>query len=124
MPSSMADRRDTGLTLDPKYDAAGLVTAVVTDKASGEVLMVAHMNAQSFVMTCETGFAHFWSRSRAALWKKGETSGNMLRVVEMRIDCDQDCLWLIVEPSGPACHTGARSCFFRRVTPHGLERID
>lgn len=120
----MTDGRDTGLRLDPKYDAAGLVTAVVTDRASGEVLMVAHMNAQALAMTRDTGLAHFWSRSRAALWKKGETSGNMLRVVEMRIDCDQDCLWLIVEPAGPACHTGARSCFFRRVTPHGLERVD
>ncbi len=120
----MADGRDTGLTLDPRFDAAGLVTAVVTDRISGEVLMVAHMNAQSLAMTRESGFAHFWSRSRAALWKKGETSGNLLRVVEMRIDCDQDCLWLIAEPAGPACHTGARSCFFRRVTPQGLERIN
>lgn len=120
----MADGRDTGLMLDPKYDAAGLLTAVVTDHASGEVLMVAHMNAQALAMTRESGLAHFWSRSRGALWKKGETSGNMLRVAEMRIDCDQDCVWLMVEPAGPACHTGASSCFFRRVTPHGLERID
>ena len=120
----MTDGRETGLTLDPKYDAAGLLTAVVTDQASGELLMVAHMNAQAFALTRETRLAHFWSRSRAALWKKGETSGNMLRVVEMRIDCDQDCVWLIVEPTGPACHTGARSCFFRRVTPQGLERIE
>ena len=120
----MTDGRDTGLTLDPKYDAAGLLTAVVTDQASGELLMVAHMNAQAFALTRETRLAHFWSRSRAALWKKGETSGNMLRVVEMRIDCDQDCVWLIVEPAGPACHTGARSCFFRRVTPQGLELIE
>lgn len=120
----MTQARDTGLTLDPNYDAAGLVTAVVTDRASGELLMVAHMNAQALAMTRQSGLAHFWSRSRNALWKKGETSGNMLRVVEMRIDCDQDCMWLIVEPSGPACHTGARSCFYRRITPDGLERID
>ncbi len=120
----MTNGRDTGLTLDPSYDAAGLVTAVVTDRASSEPLMVAHMNAQAFALTRETGLAYFWSRSRNALWKKGETSGNMLRVVEMRIDCDQDCLWLIVEPAGPACHTGARSCFFRRVTAEGLERVD
>lgn len=121
---AMTDGRDTGLTLDPRYDAAGLVTAVVTDRATGELLMVAHMNAQALTMTRESGLAHFWSRSRNALWKKGETSGNMLRVVELRIDCDQDCLWLIVEPAGPACHTGARSCFFRRITPEGLERVD
>ena len=119
----MTDERDTGLTLDPKYDAAGLVTAVVTDRATADVLMVAHMNAQALAMTRDSGLAHFWSRSRSKLWKKGETSGNILRVVEMRIDCDQDCLWLIVEPVGPACHTGARSCFFRRLGNDGLERV-
>ncbi len=119
----MTDERDTGLTLDPKYDAAGLVTAVVTDRATADVLMVAHMNAQALAMTRDSGLAHFWSRSRGKLWKKGETSGNILRVVEMRIDCDQDCLWLIVEPVGPACHTGARSCFFRRLGNDGLERV-
>lgn len=111
----MADPRDTGLTLDPKYDANGLLTAVVTDAASGGLLMVAHMNAEAFAATQATGEAHFWSRSRGRLWKKGETSGHVLRVTEMRIDCDQDTLWLICEPAGPACHTGATSCFYRRV---------
>ena len=119
----MPDPRETGLTLDPKYDAAGLVTAVVTDRA-GALLMVAHMNAEALAATRASGEATFWSRSRGRLWKKGETSGHVLRVVEMRVDCDQDALWLICDPAGPACHTGATSCFYRRVTPEGLERIE
>ena len=110
----MATDRDCTLTLDPAYDAAGLVTAVVTDRGGG-LLMVAHMNAEALAATQRSGEATFWSRSRQRLWKKGETSGNVLRVVEMRIDCDQDALWLIVDPAGPACHTGAVSCFYRRV---------
>jgi phosphoribosyl-AMP cyclohydrolase len=115
--------RETGTTLAPKYDAAGLVTAVVTDRASGELLMVAHMNAEALERTLETGVAHFWSRSRGALWRKGETSGNVLRVEEVRIDCDQDALWLKVSAAGPACHTGARSCFYRRIEQGRLERV-
>ena len=111
----MPDPRDATLTLDPAYDAAGLITAVVTDRATGEVLMVAHMNAEALAATRASGEAHFWSRSRGRLWKKGETSGNVLKVRELRIDCDQDALWVIAEPAGPACHTGARSCFFRRI---------
>ena len=111
----MTDDRETGARLDPKFDAAGLITAVVTDHASGELLMVAHMNAEALEATLSSGEAHFWSRSRGRLWKKGETSGNVMRVVEARIDCDQDALWLQVEPAGPACHTGERSCFYRRV---------
>ncbi len=107
--------RDTTLNFDPAFDAAGLVTAVVTDRA-GALLMVAHMNADAIAATQSTGEATFWSRSRARLWKKGETSGNVLRVVEMRVDCDQDAVWLIVDAAGPACHTGATSCFYRRVT--------
>ncbi|MGK6355279.1 phosphoribosyl-AMP cyclohydrolase [Sphingomonas sp. DT-207] len=118
----MADERDSTLALDPKYDAAGLITAVATDAATGELLMLAHMNAEALAKTLETGEAHFWSRSRARLWKKGETSGHVLRVVEARIDCDQDALWLKVEPHGPACHTGERSCFFRRIEDGRLVR--
>ena len=110
----MTDPRETDLVLDPKYDASGLVTAVVTDRA-GKLLMVAHMNADALAATQASGEATFWSRSRARLWKKGETSGNVLRIVEMRIDCDQDALWLMVDPAGPACHTGADSCFYRRI---------
>lgn len=120
----MNDPRETGLDLDPKFDAAGLVTAVVTDRASGTVLMVAHMNAAAIAATRETGEATFFSRSRGRLWKKGETSGHVLRVIEMRVDCDQDAIWVIAEPAGPACHTGAPSCFYRRITDDGLERVD
>lgn len=103
----------------PRFDAAGLVAAIVTDVDSGVLLMVAHMNADAIALTQETGQAHFWSRSRAALWRKGETSGNGLTVVEMRVDCDQDALLLRVKPAGPACHTGRRSCFYRRIECDG-----
>lgn len=120
----MTDARDTGLSLNPKYDDHGLITAVVTDVASGDVLMVAHMNAQALALTVETGLAHFWSRSRQALWKKGETSGHMLEVRDLRIDCDQDAVWVKAVPAGPTCHTGARSCFFRRVGADGLMAVD
>jgi phosphoribosyl-AMP cyclohydrolase len=101
--------------LSPKYDALGLITAVVTHADHGGILMVAHMNAEALAATQASGIAHFWSRSRQTLWKKGETSGHFLHVKEMRIDCDQDAIWLICAPDGPACHTGADSCFFRRV---------
>lgn len=120
----MPDPRETGLTLDPKYDAAGLVTAVATDATTGEVLMLAHMNAEALAATLASREATFWSRSRAALWKKGETSGHVLKVRDIRIDCDQDAVWLICDPAGPACHTGARGCFYRRVTDDGLEALD
>ena len=113
----MTDARDTGLTLDPRYDRDGLITAVVTDMHSGDVLMLAHMNAQALALTVDTGFAHFWSRSRQALWKKGETSGNMLRVADLRIDCDQDAVWIKAHPAGPACHTGDATCFDARPLP-------
>lgn len=86
--------------------------------------MVAHMNADALATTRATGKATFWSRSRRALWVKGETSGHFLTVREMRIDCDQDAIWIIAEPAGPACHTGARSCFYRRIGAEGLERVD
>ena len=115
----MTDARDTGLTLNPKYDKDGLITAVASNVETGELLMLAHMNAEALAATIETKVAHFWSRSRARLWRKGEESGNELHVVDMRIDCDQDALWLLVRPVGPACHTGRRSCFFRRVTDEG-----
>lgn len=116
----MSDPRDTGYVLDPKFDANGLITAVVTDVTSCAVLMVAHMNADALAATRETGVAHFWSRSRKSLWRKGETSGNELRVRDLRIDCDQDAVWVIAEAAGPACHTGARSCFYRRIEGQGL----
>ena len=119
----MADQRDTGLRLDPQFPANGLLTAIATDHATGELLMVAHMNAEALAATRATGEAHFWSRSRGRLWKKGESSNNVLRVIEMRIDCDQDALWLICEPAGPACHTGQRSCFYRRIDGDGLAPV-
>lgn len=115
----MTDARELGMALDPKWDANGLITGVVTDAGTGELLMVAHLNADALRLTLETGEAHFWSRSRGRLWRKGETSGHVLRVVEARIDCDQDALWLKAEPAGPACHTGARTCFYRRVAQDG-----
>lgn len=107
--------RETTTELTPTFDGNGLVTAVVTDRQSGDVLMVAHMDREALDLTIETGVAHFWSRSRQSLWKKGETSGNIMRVVEMRIDCDQDAVWLIADPAGPACHTGETSCFYRSI---------
>jgi len=119
----MNDERETGLTLDAKYDANGLLTAVVTDVADGAVLMVGHMNAEALTKSRETGTAVFFSRSRQRLWQKGESSGHFLKIIEIRIDCDQDAVWIIAKPEGPTCHTGERSCFYRRVTPEGLERI-
>ncbi|MFD1949857.1 phosphoribosyl-AMP cyclohydrolase [Sphingomonas arantia] len=109
--------------LAPRYDANGLVTAFVTDAATGEPLMLAHMNADALAATIAGGEAVFWSRSRARLWRKGEESGNVLKVVEIRIDCDQDALWLRCEPAGPACHTGARTCFYRRVEGERLVTV-
>ncbi len=99
----------------PKFDAAGLVTCVTTDAVSGDVLMVAHMNEEALRKTVATGEAWYFSRSRNALWRKGESSGQTQRVVEMRTDCDQDAVWLRVEQAGAACHTGRRSCFYRKV---------
>ena len=107
----------------PKLDANGLLTAVVTHADTGEILMVAHMNETAITLTRETGRAHFWSRSRQSLWLKGETSGHFLNVTEILVDCDQDCLWLKALPEGPACHTGAPGCFFRRLTAQGLEPL-
>jgi phosphoribosyl-AMP cyclohydrolase len=109
---------EQGSAFMPKFDAGGLISAIVTDAASGNVLMFAHMNAEALTHTIQSRYAHFWSRSRGKLWKKGEESGNLLRVLEIRTDCDQDVLWLIctIEGEGVACHTGARSCFYRRIT--------
>jgi phosphoribosyl-AMP cyclohydrolase len=115
--------REEGTVLAPRFDASGLVTAVVTDAGDGKPLMVAHMNEEALRLTLETGIAHYWSRSRRTLWRKGETSGNFQRVVEMRVDCDQDALWLKVEVAGDGatCHTGRRSCFYRVVLTDGAE---
>lgn len=120
----MTDQREIGLTLDPKFDDSGLITAVCTDRASGEVLMLAHMDAEALAATIATREAHFWSRSRRRLWKKGESSGHVLAVHEIRVDCDQDAVWLIVDPAGPACHTGANTCFYRRIEGDRLVRVE
>jgi phosphoribosyl-AMP cyclohydrolase len=112
---------EEGAGFTPRFDAQGLVTVVVTDAADGLLLMVAHMNAQALSLTLETGIAHYWSRSRNALWKKGETSGNLQEVREMRTDCDQDAIWIKVSVAGhdATCHTGRRSCFYRIVETDG-----
>jgi len=107
---------EEGVKLAPKFDADGLVTCVATDAANGDVLMVAHMNAEALARTIQSGEAWYFSRSRRALWRKGESSGHVQRVTEMRIDCDQDAVWIKVEQAGAgACHTGRRSCFYRAV---------
>ena len=108
---------ETGTSLMPLFDRDGLIPAIVTDRISGAVLMFAHMNDGALQLTLETGVAHFWSRSRQKLWKKGEDSGNLLTVSEIRTDCDQDVLWITagVGGDGVACHTGAKSCFYRRL---------
>ena len=113
---------DQGTAFSPKFDAQGLICAVCTDAQSREVLMVAWMDAEALEQTLETGLAHFHSRSRGKLWMKGESSGHVLKVREIRVDCDQDALVLAVEPAGPACHTGARSCFYRVLADGTLVR--
>lgn len=101
------------------YDDRGLLPAIAQDRATGDVLMLAWMNAQSVAETLASGRAVYWSRSRRALWKKGETSGHVQKLVEMRFDCDRDCLLLLVEQTGPACHTGRRTCFYTAVRDGG-----
>lgn len=124
---------EEALALAPKWDADGLITAAVSDAATGVLLMVAHMDAQALAKTIETGVAHYYSRSRGRLWRKGEESGHEQRVVELRVDCDQDAVWLRVETGGTGanCHTGRLSCFYRAVplgqapTPDlALEMVD
>lgn len=110
---------ESATALTPQFGADGLIPAIAQDARSGEVLMLAWMNAEALRLTLETGEATYWSRSRSALWKKGETSGHTQRVVDARIDCDQDAILLRVEQTGPACHTGEQSCFYRRVAPDG-----
>jgi phosphoribosyl-AMP cyclohydrolase len=131
-PRGATEEIERGLIFQPKFDAEGLIPATVTDSKSGEVLMFAWMNAEALALTIEQGIAHFWSRSRGRLWRKGEESGNVLRITEVRTDCDQDAIWLKaeVQGAGVACHTGARSCFYRIVplgakpTPHlHLKRV-
>ena len=115
-PRGSSAEVEEGRGFAPKFDADGLITAVVTDATSGDVLMVAHMNAEALAKTIASGQAWYFSRSRRALWRKGESSGHRQRVIELRVDCDQDALWLKVEQMGEgACHTGRRSCFYRAL---------
>jgi len=107
-----------------RFDAAGLVPAIAQDSESGEVLMLAWMSADSIAATLASGFATYWSRSRQKLWKKGETSGHVQRLVELRLDCDGDAILLRVAQTGPACHTGHRACFFRAVRDGALAETD
>ncbi len=114
LSSAAVNDLEEGLVLRPKFDASGLVTCVTTDADNGEVLMVAHMNDEALRKTIDSGEAWYFSRSRGRLWRKGESSGHVQRVVELRVDCDQDAVWLRVEQEGgAACHTGRRSCFYR-----------
>ncbi len=112
---------EEGARFAPRFDASGLVTAIAQDAATGRVLMLAHMNAEALRLTLETGEVHYFSRSRGRLWKKGETSGEIQRLVAMRTDCDQDAVLVLVEQTGrgAACHTGRVSCFYRQVEPDG-----
>lgn len=116
--------RETGTTLAPQFDSNGLLPCVVTDVDTGGVLMLAWMNAEALQRTIETRAAHYWSRSRRELWRKGATSGHVQRVRDIRIDCDQDAIWLIVEQEGAACHVGYRSCFYRVVADGQLTFVD
>ena len=123
-PSTFAPRSSTeaveeGLAFTPKFDADGLVTCVATDAKTGDVLMVAHMNAEALRRTIESGEAWYFSRSRKSLWRKGESSGNVLNLVEIRTDCDNDAMLLVCDPVGPTCHTNETSCFYRVVEADG-----
>jgi len=123
MSSSSSAEREQGSAFLPRFDSQGLLTAIVVDYSTKEVLMVAFMDAEALEKTRETGLAHFHSRSRGKLWLKGETSGHFLRVEEIRVDCDQDALVLVARPDGPACHTGAISCFYRKLEGDALSAI-
>ncbi|WP_095010937.1 phosphoribosyl-AMP cyclohydrolase [Tsuneonella mangrovi] len=123
MTSTHDHQREAGAEFMPKFDAAGLLSAVVVDAVSKDVLMVAFMDAEALAATRETGFAHFHSRSRGKLWKKGESSGNVLKVERIRVDCDQDALVLECTAAGPACHTGATSCFYRILEDGALQHV-
>jgi len=122
-PPPLSDsEQDEAVELRPKFDAEGLVAAIAQDAETGEVLMLAWMNAEALQQTIDTGRAVYWSRSRNALWRKGDTSGHEQHVVEIRVDCDQDAVLLKVRQTGAACHTGRRSCFYRIATPEALTK--
>jgi phosphoribosyl-AMP cyclohydrolase len=124
MTGSETLEREQGNRFLPRFDDKGLLTAIALDSQTREVLMVAFMDAEALARSRATGLAHFHSRSRGRLWLKGETSGHFLRIEEIRVDCDQDALVLLVRPEGPACHTGETSCFYRRLEGDGLMRVE
>jgi phosphoribosyl-AMP cyclohydrolase len=124
MSNVSAADREKGSVFMPRFDAQELITAIAVDSATLEILMVAFMDAEALAKTRASGLAHFHSRSRGRLWLKGETSGHFLRVQEIRVDCDQDALVMLVKPEGPACHTGAASCFYRRLDGDSLAPIE
>lgn len=121
-----ADGLKTDATLEfrPRFDDKGLISAIVVDDASGQVLMLGHMNAEALSLTRSTGNVHFWSRSRGALWMKGESSGHVLQLRSILVDCDQDALLVRAAPLGPTCHTNRPSCFYRRLEADGLVPCD
>ena len=124
LPPLSGSAQDETRELRPRFDANGLIAAVAQDAVSGEVLMLAWMNADALQKTIETGRATYWSRSREELWVKGETSGHIQEVTEIRVDCDQDAILLKVRQTGGACHTHRESCFYRRVDGHALSFAD
>lgn len=124
MTTVSAADREKGSAFLPRFDAQGLLIAIAVDSATREILMVAYMDEEALAKTRETGLAHFHSRSRGRLWLKGESSGHFLRVEEMRVDCDQDALVMLVRPEGPACHTGATSCFYRKLEGDTLAPVE
>jgi phosphoribosyl-AMP cyclohydrolase len=125
VPAQDDETVETSSVLRPRFDNAGLMPVVAQHHATGEVLMLAYMNAEALKLTLETNRAHYWSRSRDALWRKGDSSGEAQRVVELRIDCDQDAILMKVEPlgKGAACHTGRRSCFYRAIERDRLRTL-
>ena len=123
MSSQGAEDRELGSAFLPRFDAQGLISAIVVDSATHAVLMLAFMDAEALAKTRASGLAHFHSRSRGRLWLKGETSGHYLHVEEIRVDCDQDALLILARPDGPACHTGAVNCFYRKLDGDLLTRI-
>jgi phosphoribosyl-AMP cyclohydrolase len=126
LPPAEAKEIEEGLVLAPRFDAQGLVVCITVEAATKEILMVAYMNELALDKTIETGIAHYWSRSRQSLWRKGDTSGQVQKVLSIEVDCDQDALLLRVEPGGDgkACHTGRKSCFYRRLADGTTRRLE
>lgn len=123
-PKSLGEPLDETTRFAPKFGPDGLIPAVATEAGTGRLLMLAYMNAEALAKTIETGEGWYWSRSRGELWRKGATSGHLQKLIEIRIDCDQDAIQLVVEQTGPACHTGRKSCFYRVIEKDGELRLE